>query len=115
MRTYLRHLSPADRRAKAMIAAVAASGASIDYLEDAPRFRFVPVEPPLYDGKPSRRAAFTYPNRLNLRNFKPPALSADPQYNAPMAGDDRKLTYARAAWAGGNPAPLREYLAVRAA
>lgn len=106
--------TPAHNRAKAVIASAAAHGAGIDYLPDAPRFRFVPNGPAARDsGKPSTRGQFSYPNRLKLKNWRPTPLSLAPQYDVAMAGDDYALTDARRAWAKGNPVPLRKWLAAQ--
>jgi hypothetical protein len=116
---YLRHISAADRRARAIISACVASGAGIEFLPDAPRFRYDPAsgstQRTLYHGPPSSRGSVPCgKNRHGLKNWSPSKLDASPQYNLAMRGDPPELTEAREAWHQGNPIPLRVYLAEEA-
>lgn len=120
---YAKHLSAADRRAKAIIKACAATGAGIEFLPEAPGFKFVPAEKVTNSFKPksdndyshrppSGRGSITVKgNPLKLKNWSPSKLDANPMYSHPMRGDSRELTEARKAWARGDPKPLRKYLA----
>jgi hypothetical protein len=121
-RSYKRHLTADDRRVKEIIAACVESGAGIDFLPGAPRFRYVPREreggdsftpDDLYSGLPSKRGSIACGkgNPLKLKNWNPSRLDANPMYHVPMAGDSKALTEARRAWSEGNPNPLRQYLA----
>lgn len=108
----MNYKTPAHNRAKAVIAAAAMAGAGIDFLPDAPNFRFEPVENlPLHNGKPSSRGKFAYQNRLKLKNWLPTGLDLAPQYNCPMKDDPWQFHAAKQAWHGGNPVPLRKWLA----
>lgn len=115
-RSFKRHLTAADRRAKVTIEACVATGAGIDFIEEAPSFRYQPIpaiDRELYHGPPSGRGSIPCGrgNPLKLKNWAPSKLNANPQYDVPMKGDSAELTEARNAWAMGDPVPLREYLA----
>jgi hypothetical protein len=114
-RTYKRHLTAADRRAKDTIAACVEGSVGIEFLPDAPRFRYDPTvareKRTLYHGPPSGRGSIPCgKNPLKLKTWTPAKLDANPMYAHPMKGDSRTLTEARRAWANGDPGPLRQYL-----
>lgn len=121
-RTYKRHLTAADRRAKVIIEACVKSGAGIDQLEDAPNFRYTPAQFTVtsFKGrercKPSGRGSVSIGgNPLKLKTWTPSKLSLAPQYDVPMRGDSQELTDARREWLiYGDPGPLRELLAKQA-
>lgn len=117
---------------KKVIASCALNGVGIESLEGAPNFRFTPVgmmERGPFDSSPPAPPRDSFKGRdnggpsghgsvlcgrgkpKNIRNWNPARTSLDPQYSVGMAGDDYELTEARAAYAAGDPAPLREYLA----
>jgi hypothetical protein len=119
--------APGHKATLDLIKSCAASGAGIEHIDAAPRFRFEPVpragkdsfHPPAGDwgridgGPPSNRGSIACgnPKPKHLKNWNPTRLDANPMYHVGMAGDSRALTEARAAWARGNPQPLRDYLA----
>lgn len=117
-RSYKRHLTAADKRSVEIIKSCMASGAGVDYLDCAPRFRYTPPEFTITsfkgreDAPPSGRG--TIPcgrgNVLKLKNWSPSRLDANPMYAFPMKGDDSVFTRARKAWSEGDPQPLRNYL-----
>ncbi len=105
--------SAAHNRTKAIISSCVTSGAGIEFLPDAPRFRYTPPDNdnrPLHNGKPSSRGTVGTPTRFKYKNFPTKGISLDPAYNTPMRGDSDELTKARKAWHNGNPKPLRDYL-----
>jgi hypothetical protein len=103
---------------KALISACVESGAGIEYLPDAPRFRyFPPADRPLHNGRPSPRGSIACGrgNVLKLRSWHPVKLDASPMYGVPMTDTDADEYHAKADWRDGNPEPLRQLLAERAA
>lgn len=109
-------LGPEHAKTKKLIASCAASGVGIEGLEDAPSFRFIPIDQgarPLDNRGPSARGSIACgkPKPKNIRTWNPVRLSLDPQYGVRMAGDDPDLTLCRLSYHRGDPAPLREYLA----
>lgn len=130
VRTYKRHLTAADRRAKVIIESCVATGAGIEFLSDAPNFRFVPVDQLTRVAKnkdsftptewqsvgPSKRPALACGrgNVLKLKTWTPSKLDANPMYGVTMKGDSEALSKARAKYAGGDPQPLRDYLRAQA-
>lgn len=107
---------PAAQRA--LIRSAVQAGASIEYLEGAPRFRFVPVAKAPEDyGKPSKRTlAFKRkPHMKGLRTWRSPGLEyGEADMRIPMRGDPAGLTKARKAWGNGDPMPLRQWLSSQA-
>ena len=110
---------------RALIKSCVEHGAAIEGLDGkgadyGPRFRYTPADVPrkLYKGKPSGRGSVKCADvkrGIKFRNWVPATISLDPNYNSPMKGDSPELTDARKAWHGGDPKPLRVYLASEAA
>lgn len=103
---------------KDTIKAMVAAGEAIDAgsLAGAERFRFVPCEGeaklPDY-GKPSARGTTKCSDARTFKSswYRPSRLSNDPNYTTPMTDECDALRKARKEWAGGNPKPVREWLA----
>lgn len=108
--------SAAHHRAKATIKACVESGAGIEFLPDAPTFRYTPNANKPFEnrGPSSRQPVPCGSNRHKLKNWQPLKLDTNPMYHCPMAGDSFALTEARAEWAKGNALALRELLAEQA-
>jgi len=94
------------------IKAAVAAGSDLSGLPEAPRFAFTARDGrPLDNRPPSPRGAAPAPKAAIVSSWwRPARISLEPNYTAPMRGDDWRLTAARKAWARGNPKPLREWL-----
>lgn len=114
----------AHHRAKAIIKACAASGAGIDFLPDAPNFRFTPAERhgdsfapnDLHNAPPSARGSIPCGrgNVLKLKNWQPSKLDCSPMYGCYLTDTPSDEHHAKEQWAKGNPKALRALLAERA-
>jgi hypothetical protein len=128
-----KHLYRAPEAHRSTIKSCVESGAGIGFLPDAPNFRYEPAnDKPLHDGPPSKRGSVKV--ACSKRNcackgslwYRHEPLSAAPMYGLkgwstkvhsdpfPLTDTDTDEAEAKAAWADGNPQPLRELLAVRA-
>lgn len=101
---------------KELIKECAMSGVAIDGLDDAPSFRFIPVDSDTgrlnSNAPPSGRGTLSVgKDRYGCKNWKPQPLDLNPQYNVPMTGNSDELNEARRSWSRGAPDALRKLLA----